>query len=154
MRFTAPALVFATTLALPVAAAAADAKAELLAAERQFAEAAAAHGAAGWLAWFAEGAAIFPADAGIVVGLSAVRAYYAKTDFSPAGLTWTPAFADVSASGELGYTYGTWHWQGLGADGGPATHSGKYVTIWRRQADGSWKVVADIGNSDRAPALP
>jgi ketosteroid isomerase-like protein len=32
--------------------------------------------------------------------------------------------------------------------GKPVTDRGKYVTIWKKQADGSWKVIADIFNSD------
>jgi ketosteroid isomerase-like protein len=154
MRLIAPALVLAATLAAAVAAGAADPKAELFAAERQFAEAAAAQGAAGWLAWFAEDAAIFPADAEIVAGKAAIRKQYEASGFTPAGLTWTPKFADVSASGELGYTYGTWQWQGAGRDGKAVVRTGKYLTVWRKQADGSWKVVADIGNNDRPPASP
>jgi len=153
MRLIAPALALAAMLAAAVAAAA-DSKAELFTAERQFAQASAAHGTAGWLASFAEDAAIFPADAEIVAGIAAIRKQYEATGFTPAGLTWTPKFADVSASGELGYTYGTWQWQGAARDGKPVMRTGKYLTVWRKQADGSWKVVADIGNNDRPSASP
>ena len=31
---------------------------------------------------------------------------------------------------------------------GPIPDHGKYIEIWRRQSDGSWKVALDIFNSD------
>jgi ketosteroid isomerase-like protein len=75
-----------------------------------------------------------------------------KPLFDPAGpsLTWRPTDADVSASGDLGYTRGVWK---VVVDG-PQGHregTGKYVTIWRKEADGKWRVVVDIGNPDQAP---
>jgi ketosteroid isomerase-like protein len=32
------------------------------------------------------------------------------------------------------------------------TAKGKYITVWQQQADGSWKIVRDISNSDNPPA--
>jgi len=65
-------------------------------------------------------------------------------------LTWEPAFADVSASGELGYTWGRYVLTipvgKLGAP--PLIRRGTYVTVWRRQLGGSWKVVLAGGNLD------
>ena len=57
-------------------------------------------------------------------------------------LSWEPKFARADASGELGYTYGTWTYESAGA-----VSRGKYVTIWRRQEDGTWKAVFDGGNA-------
>jgi ketosteroid isomerase-like protein len=59
-------------------------------------------------------------------------------------LTWTPLKADVAKSGDLGYTWGRFELKTGGDAGKP--QSGYYVRIWRRQADGSWKVVLDILN--------
>ena len=57
-------------------------------------------------------------------------------------LTWEPLFASVSVSGELGYTYGTYHLR--------IVHSGEvsegtYVSVWRKDRTG-WKFVLDTGN--------
>jgi ketosteroid isomerase-like protein len=38
------------------------------------------------------------------------------------------------------------------AAGNPVTVRGKWVGVWKKQADGQWKLVADIGNSDGPPA--
>ncbi len=63
---------------------------------------------------------------------------------SPDVLTWEPAFADVSWSGDLGYTYGTYRI--LKKDAAPAVlESGNYFRIWKR-GHNKWQVVADLLN--------
>jgi ketosteroid isomerase-like protein len=66
-------------------------------------------------------------------------------------LTWQPTRADVSRSGDLGYTVGSFERKSSDPQGNPAVRRGKYVTIWKKQADGNWKVVVDIGNLDQPP---
>jgi ketosteroid isomerase-like protein len=58
-------------------------------------------------------------------------------------LKWTAEKADVAVSGEMGYSTGTYK-----ATFGPTTDHGKYLTIWRKQSDGSWQVAEDMFNSD------
>ncbi|OHE89402.1 MAG: hypothetical protein A3G75_08570 [Verrucomicrobia bacterium RIFCSPLOWO2_12_FULL_64_8] len=60
-------------------------------------------------------------------------------------LVWTPRYADVADSGELGYTWGTWDFTATGPDGQERKSQGCYITVWRKQADGSWKFVLDGG---------
>ena len=66
-------------------------------------------------------------------------------------LSWYPAFADVAASGELGFTTGPWEYRETKADKDAAAF-GNYVTIWKKQADGSWKAAIDLGISHGKPA--
>ena len=66
-------------------------------------------------------------------------------------LLWTPVGADISAFGDLGYTYGTFEFRSKGKDGKAVVDYGKYTSIWKKQADGSWKVVLDMGNASPAP---
>ena len=57
---------------------------------------------------------------------------------------WEPTYADVSRSGELGYTTGP----SVLTDLSPqkkAPQYGTYFSIWRKQADGAWKVLLDLG---------
>jgi ketosteroid isomerase-like protein len=63
---------------------------------------------------------------------------------SPALLAWNPAWADVSSDGNLGYTTGGWEFRPKGKTDKPAAF-GEYVTLWQKQADGSFKAVLDIG---------
>lgn len=61
-------------------------------------------------------------------------------------LTWEPAFAEISADGTLGYTTGPWTYEG-GEGAGQVLIHGHYISIWKIQADGTWKVFLDIGNT-------
>jgi ketosteroid isomerase-like protein len=66
----------------------------------------------------------------------------------PAGqLEWAPSFADISAAGDLGYTTGPYKFSTRGPDGelGPPFGHGHFTSVWKRQDDGTWKVVLDIG---------
>ena len=58
-------------------------------------------------------------------------------------LEWRAKDAVVAASGELGYTYGTYK---MSIDKTEETLSGSYVTIWKKQQDGKWKFVLDTNN--------
>jgi len=67
-----------------------------------------------------------------------------------ATLSWEPAFADVSSSGDLGYTWGRYTLTVPSGKKGkePLVEMGTYVTVWRHMAVGGWKVVLDGGNPD------
>lgn len=80
-------------------------------------------------------------------GPEAIRSGYKDTPVT-ATLTWKPSQAEVSASGDLGYTWGRYEYRDRAADGRSIVETGSYVTIWRRQPDGSWKVVLDGGSPD------
>jgi uncharacterized protein (TIGR02246 family) len=63
-----------------------------------------------------------------------------------------PVQVEVSRSGDLGYTRGTYVLTATDpASKKAVTEKGRFVTIFRKQADGSWKAVQDINNAD-APA--
>ena len=61
-------------------------------------------------------------------------------------LAWQPVFADVAHSGELGYTTGPWEYKEDIKDEKPSAY-GDFVTLWKKQADGSWKFAVDLGIS-------
>lgn len=76
---------------------------------------------------------------------------------SPGGkLLWQPDFAAVSLDGDLGYTSGPWAYWASAADS-QAVAFGHFVSVWRLQTDGAWRVVLDLGNShpesDAEPVL-
>ena len=66
-------------------------------------------------------------------------------------LTWTPVHAEMAASGDLGYTYGNYIYAAKNKEGKLVANYGKYTSIWRKQKDGQWKVVVDMGNSSPDP---
>ena len=86
-------------------------------------------------------------------GLEAVRQRMGKTP-ATTKLTWSPLFTDVSDDGTLGYNYGRYQSRSKAADGTESIREGFFLTIWKRQPDGSWKYVMDNGAVDRLPAPP
>ncbi len=58
-------------------------------------------------------------------------------------MKWEPVGGDVAKSGEMGFTYGTFKITPKAQD---TVVYGTYVTVWKKQADGSWKMVLDSGN--------
>lgn len=68
-------------------------------------------------------------------------------------LTWAASFTDVSDDGTLGYNYGRYESRRTGPDGQEIVHGGWFLTIWKRQPDGTWRYVMDNGAPDR-PAPP
>ena len=61
-------------------------------------------------------------------------------------LAWQPSFAGMSAAGDLGFTTGPWEAKEDIKDEKPAGY-GHFVTVWKQQADGSWRFVVDLGIS-------
>lgn len=59
---------------------------------------------------------------------------------------WAPMFGDISTAGDLGYTTGPVLYTDVGENPRPPRH-GLYFSVWQKQADGSWKVVVDMGVS-------
>lgn len=61
-------------------------------------------------------------------------------------LAWQPSFAGMAASGDMGFTTGPWEAKADINDAKPVGY-GHFVTVWKKQADGSWKWVVDLGIS-------
>jgi ketosteroid isomerase-like protein len=61
-------------------------------------------------------------------------------------LAWQPSFAGMAAAGDLGFTTGPWEFKEDVKDEKPAGY-GHFVTLWKKQADGSWRFVVDLGIS-------
>ncbi len=71
------------------------------------------------------------------------KKWFQENPGSPAQLSWAPEFADIAASGDLGYTTGPWEVRRTPQD--PPAGFGHYVTLWHKQPNGEWKVAIDIG---------
>ncbi len=99
----------------------------------------------------------FVADDGILFRPKAVKAKQWMIDhpLPPSDkrdlLSWGPGFADMAAAGDMGYTFGPWQYKRDIADARPVAW-GHFVTIWQKQADGSWKFAVDLGISNPEPA--
>jgi uncharacterized protein (TIGR02246 family) len=106
-------------------------------------------------AWTADGV-MMPPNQPMASGTAAVRTTFGAMLAAPnLNVSWTPTTVDVARSGDLGYSIGTYSLTMDGPDGKPIADHGKYTTIWKKQTDGTWKVAADIFNSDvPLPAPP
>ena len=104
----------------------------LLVADRTLAERTAAAGMTqGFLPALTDGAAYLHPGAPLLRGTDKIRAFFETAD-SADKITWTPVFADVSADGGLGYSYGFVRASGT---------RGKYLACWRKD-QGGWRIVA------------
>lgn len=111
----------------------------LVAAERAFAHASVTKGMrAAFLSYLADESIVFRPHP--VAG----KTWYQERPATPVLLMWEPTFAEISSGGDLGYTTGPWQFK---PDSTAAQFSafGHYVSVWKKNPDGKWRVVIDVG---------
>jgi ketosteroid isomerase-like protein len=69
-------------------------------------------------------------------------------------LRWQPDGSDIAASGDFGYTFGSYDLESANEAGAKTVKHGKYVTIWKRAPDKTWKIALDTGNALPTPPAP
>lgn len=103
---------------------------------------------------YAPDAVMMPPGQPMVSGAEAVRKSWtdmlALKGFE---MTWQPLNVEAAKSGDLAYVRGSYEMTLPGPQGEPVKDKGKYLTVWKKQANGEWKTVADIFNSD-LPGAP
>ena len=119
--------------------------------EGEFMQAAAEKGSQGYMSYYADDSVELPNGGAIIPGKANIAKGMGFLDDKNNRLSWTPVGADISASGDLGYTYGNFQFHSKDKDGKPTVEYGKYTSIWKLQKDGTWKVVLDMGNSIAHP---
>lgn len=147
--FLAAALLASTPLLLPAAPDKAKLKAEVAAMEDAFCAMAKEKGLLAAFQHFAAPDVTFiDTDPRQWQGAAAVLQRIGP-DQPGTNLTWSAYYTDVSADGTLGYNYGRYEMRRTAPDGKESVHTGWFLTIWKRQPDGSWKYVMDNGAPDR-----
>ena len=118
----------------------------LLQVDRDFAQAGAAKNLDRFMGYIAEDVRFY--SAGVMqTGKLPFREGWAKGFADPNwSITWAPLYAEAAQSADLGYTTGSFEIREKSPDGTPLVRKGSYVTLWRKQSDGSWKVALDIGS--------
>jgi len=97
-------------------------------------------------------AMVFPPGQPVVSGTAAVRELWTEMSSTPGfAISWQVDGTSAASSGDLGYSWGVAQLTANGPDGAPMTSQEKYVTIWRKEADGTWKVAVDIFNANEPP---
>ena len=65
---------------------------------------------------------------------------------SPALLAWWPTFVEISSSGDFGFTTGPSEYR-AGGVADSVVYYGHFVSVWKKNNDGDWKVILDVGSS-------
>jgi ketosteroid isomerase-like protein len=98
----------------------------------------------------AEAFSFYVADSGILnagdsnfIGKQEVRKRFERTKYRNVRLRWTPEFIDISESCDLAYTWGKYTYTYRDSSGKEVVDKGIFHTVWKKQADGSWRFVWD-----------
>ena len=120
-------------------------KDEIIATEKAFAKMAMTKGIPQAFIAYAADDAVLLRNNKLIIGKDSLRASFenAESQNTNVSLTWEPDFVDVSASGDLGYTYGTYLYVTTDSTGATNEVKGVFHTVWKRQPDGKWKYVWD-----------
>ena len=126
--------------------------AAIMQADADFARAVAERDRARFLTFIADVTTFNGGTPGEIHGRDAVMKDWSDF-FDPAGptLSWTPTKADVFGAGDLGYSTGRSLFRAKNAAGAMVERRGEYLTVWRKQPDGAWRVVFDTGSTLPAP---
>jgi ketosteroid isomerase-like protein len=102
-----------------------------------------------FVSFYAPDASIYPSGMPIVKGQTAIRDLFGQLMAAPGfALQVSATNTQVAAAGDIGYVTGTYRLELAGT-----VENGKYVTVWRKQPDGAWRVVEDIFNADAPPPV-
>jgi hypothetical protein len=80
--------------------------------------------------------------------ISAIE-FWNKREKNATVLNWWPQYAEISASGDFGYTTGPWTFQPTKTD--TVVARGQYITVWHINKNGEWKFLVDLGISNTQP---
>jgi ketosteroid isomerase-like protein len=117
----------------------------LIDADKRFAADVLKGGGAVFVSWFADDAVTLSNQKATVQGKSAItsQATWKPDDYQ---LTWTPDGARIGPSRDMGVTWGRFEGRSRDHQGNPLVTSGRYITVWRKDKSGQWKVVLDASN--------
>ena len=107
-----------------------------------------------WVAYYSDDAVVLPPNEQEATGKDNIHKAIGDLLALPGlSVNWKAAKVEVARSGDLAYVQGTYELGMKDPKGKPITDHGKYVEVWKKQADGNWKCAVDTWNSD-LPAAP
>jgi ketosteroid isomerase-like protein len=119
--------------------------------EGKFAQEVAAGGGKVFAEWFTDDAVVLNNGQPPTIGKAAIAAQ-AKWDPKVYQLTWVAQGGQMGPSEDMGFTWGHYEGRSKDSNGQPVVISGRYVTVWKKMPDGSWKVAMDASANEPAAA--
>jgi uncharacterized protein (TIGR02246 family) len=99
---------------------------------------------------YEDGAVLFAPKAPATIGKAGIRTAFQGLLGAPGvKMSFKTTSVDVGRSGDLAMQRATFQIETTDKDGKPSTETGQGVVVWRKQADGSWKIIADTNADDK-----
>ena len=117
-------------------------------------KAAQAHDLAAVLSYYASDAVVLAPNTPILTSAQAIHDGWAPMMTPDVSVALQPTTITAAASGDVVYGVGTYMESAKDAHGKTVNDTGKYVCVWKKQADGSWKAEVDTWNSDLPAVAP
>jgi ketosteroid isomerase-like protein len=99
-------------------------------------------------AFYTDDAKLLPPNAALITGAGPIRDFWQGL-IDAGGADVTLETTDIDSSGDLAYGIGQYSFTLPSASGERTRDRGKYLVVFRRQSDGSWKAIADMFSSDQ-----
>ncbi len=117
--------------------------------DAQWSKAASAKDVDKTVSYYADDALVLPPNGPVPTSKDALRKTWEGMLTAP-GFSggWKATKVEVAKSGDIGFVSGTWEFTWNDAKGKPVTDRGKFVEVVKKQANGQWKCVTDIWNSE------
>lgn len=125
--------------------------------DTQWAKSAAAKDLDATVGYYSDDASLLAPNSPIANDKQSIRESWNALLGPDASLTWQATKVEVARSSDIAYVVGTYQLMTNDPKGSVAADRGKFVEVWKKQADGGWKTAVDIFNSDlpaQKPAPP
>ena len=122
--------------------------------DAQWSKTAGANDLDGTVSYYSDDAFLLPPNAPMASDKQGIRASWASLLGPNVSVSWQVSKIEVARSGDLAYVVGVYVLTMKDPQGQPVTDRGKLIEVWKKQADGKWKAVADTYNSDLPPQAP
>ena len=121
-------------------------------ADMKWSKAAQTHDLATLFTFYADDATVLPAGAELLTNKPSVQKYWTEQLTPGVDVSWTPMYVEASTAGDMVYVVGSYSMttKVVKGKGNASSDHGKYMAVWKKQADGSWKAEADTWNSGSA----
>jgi uncharacterized protein (TIGR02246 family) len=116
--------------------------------DAQWPKAALANDLEATVSYYTDDAYLLPPNEPMAIGKKVICESWGRLLGPGVATSWTVTKVDVAQAGDIAYLIGVYKLRMNGPDGKPVEDRGKIMEIWKKQADGKWKAVADTYNSD------